>query len=356
MDARPYFVSLTQTIREAMETCSSAGGIALVVEADGRLKTTLTDGDARRGILDGISPEDHVSKLVEHKRKHLGSLKPVTAPVGTTSKQLLELFRAHTVRNIPLLNEAGVAVELLSIENFMPQTERPVRAVIMAGGFGKRLHPLTNNTPKPMLPVAGKPMLQRTIEQLRDAGIHQINITTHYLPEKITQHFGCGKDFGVELSYVSEDQPLGTAGSLGLLQNFEEPLIVMNGDILTCVDLNAMLDFHREQQAVLTVGVRHYQVEVPYGVINASGGIVHSITEKPTFDWFVNAGVYILQPEARRVIPQGQRYDMPDVIETLLASKQNVASFPVIEYWLDIGQPDDFKRAQQDALKMKVVA
>jgi len=220
--------------------------------------------------------------------------------------------------------------------------------VIMAGGFGTRLRPLTDDTPKPMLPIGGKPLMERTIEGLQKSGISRINVTTHYLQEKITRYFGTGSRFGVELRYVSEDEPLGTAGALRLMEDVNEPLLVMNGDILTKVDFRSLLKFHQEQKAALTVAVRQYDVQVPYGVIEAEKGIVTGLQEKPRFNFLVNAGIYLLEPSARRCIPDGEPYDMTDLIAHLLERGETVAGFPIMEYWLDIGKHDDFRKAQQD--------
>ena len=261
------------------------------------------------------------------------------------------------MRHLPLIDShgqvAGVAVVKAGdiaekkIENL------PVEAVIMAGGFGTRLRPFTDNMPKPMLPIAGRPLMERTIERLQKSGINRINITTHYLPEKITEHFGTGKRFGVELNYVSEDQPLGTAGSLGLVGETDEPLLVMNGDILTRVDYKELYDFHKKNGAALTVGVRQYEFKVPYGVIEANDGIVKMLKEKPSYNFLVNAGIYLLEPSVRKLIPPDVRFDMTDLIDQLMQTGGVVASFPIVEYWVDIGQHDDLKRAENDMNNMR---
>lgn len=218
----------------------------------------------------------------------------------------------------------------------------------MAGGYGTRLRPLTDDLPKPMLPVGTKPLLELIVEQLRVAGIRQVNVATHYRGEVITDHFKDGQDFGVEIRYVKEDQPLGTAGALSLLEESDEPLLVMNGDILTRVDFRAMLNFHREHNAELTVGVRQYEFRVPYGVVNTNGVDVTGISEKPVVRQFINAGIYLLNPLVRRVIPNGRPYDIPELIENLLKEKRCVVCFPIREYWLDIGKSDQYDQAKAD--------
>jgi NDP-sugar pyrophosphorylase family protein len=280
----------------------------------------------------------------------------ITAPLGTPRDSILQLLRRHQIRHLPLLDDQRRVADLVTLRELEPPDSLPVQAVIMAGGFGKRLRPLTDDTPKPMLPIGGQPLMERTIQSLRQAGIRRINITTHFLPDKIKDYFGSGQQYDVDLAYVSEDQPLGTAGALSLMEETDEPTLVKNGDILTRVDYRELVEFHRKQAADLTVGVRHYEMKVPYGVIDAEHGIVRQVREKPTCEFLVNAGVYVLQPLARRLIPSGRQYHMTDLIADLLAQGRTVACFPIIEYWLDIGQQDDFQRAQRDVAELKWAA
>ncbi|MFO0733450.1 MAG: sugar phosphate nucleotidyltransferase [Nitrospiraceae bacterium] len=198
-----------------------------------------------------------------------------------------------------------------------------------------------------MLPVGDKPLLEIIISHLRDSGIKRVNVSTHHQREKIESHFGDGREFGVDLSYVTEDRPLGTAGCLGLIEAPTETTLVINGDILTQVNFQAMLQFHRAQQADLTVAVRQYDVQVPFGVIESDGVMVRGVTEKPVFNFFVNAGIYLLEPSVYRLLAPGERTDMTDLIQQLLREGRRVASFPIREGWLDIGQPADYEQAQE---------
>jgi len=336
------------SIREVM-TCIDCNtkGIALVVDEARRLLGTVTDGDIRRAILARVSFEAPVSELLAHKASSPYP-KPVTALVGTERAALLQLMQKHTIRHMPLLDDSGRVVDLVTLDELLPDHVLPVQAVIMAGGAGKRLHPLTEEIPKPMLSVGGRPLMERIVEQLCEAGIQQINITTHYKSEKIAAHFGDGSNFGVNINYVVEDRPLGTAGALGLVEKLDTPLLVINGDILTQVNLRAMLDYHQEHKADLTVAVRKYDLKVPYGVIESDGAFVQKLAEKPTHSFFVNAGIYLLEPSVYHHVPHGQRFDMTDLIQLLLDEEHPVASFPIVEYWLDIGQPADFAQAQED--------
>jgi dTDP-glucose pyrophosphorylase len=349
VDIRQLRLREDEAIADAMKCIDRAAlGIALVLDDRDHLLATITDGDIRRAILGGVPVDAPLSQLLAFKHKS-NPAPPATAPVGTPPAQLLQEMEGRGVRQLPLLDE-GRVVDLALYDRLAPAKAMPIRAVIMAGGLGKRLHPLTAHTPKPMLPIGNRPLMEVMVDQIRGAGIRQVHVTTHYLPEQITRHFGDGSQFGVAISYLHEHQPLGTAGALSLLPVPEEPLLVMNGDILTRIDFRAMYAFHREQGGLLTVAVRQYDMNVPYGVIECSGVRVTRIREKPSHRFLVNSGVYLLEPAVVPLIPAGCRFDMTDLIQVLLNQGKTVVSFPVMEYWLDVGQPEDYRRAQQDVV------
>ncbi len=325
----------------------SAKGIALAVDESQRLLGTITDGDVRRAMLASIGLDTPVEVILERKVDSVYP-RPVTALVGTSFEMLLQLMRERGVRQVPLLDEGDRVVELVTLDELMPCPDLPLEAVIMAGGRGTRLRPLTEDLPKPMLPVGGRPLMERIVEQLRVAGIRQVNVTTHYKPEKITEHFGDGHAFGVELHYVNEDRPLGTGGALGLMQSPQGPVLVINGDILTRVNFRAMHMFHQEQKADLTVAVRRYEMQVPYGVIECEGAMVRRLQEKPQVGFLVNAGIYLIEPSVYQFIPQNTSFNMTDLIQWLLDAGRTVVCFPLHEYWLDIGQHADYAQAQGD--------
>ena len=337
------------SIRVAM-TCieHSHAKVALVVDSQYRLMDTITDGDVRRAILGGEDLDAPVSSLRIRKSNSPHS-QPVTSPVDTERSALLRLMQERDVRHVPLLDEEDRVVGLVTLSDLLPSEELPLRGVIMAGGRGSRLHPLTEDLPKPMLRVGDRPLLESIIEQLREASIQQVNLITHYKKEIIAGHFGDGQHFGVDIRYVEEDQPLGTAGGLGLLEETDKPLLVINGDILTKVDFRAMLEFHCEQKADMTVAVRSYEFHLQYGVVETEGAVITGITEKPVLRHFINAGIYLLNPQLCQYLPAGQKYDMPDLIQLVLSDGKRVVSFPVHEYWLDIGQAEDYQRAQADS-------
>jgi dTDP-glucose pyrophosphorylase/CBS domain-containing protein len=344
----PYVIPSNATLRDAIKCIDkNSKGIAFVVDADLHLLGSVSDGDIRRAILNGVSLGVTVQVMLDERRL-AGGHGPITAKAEDSAADLLRLMNEHEIRQVPVLDSEGHILRVAFLGDLVRDYELPINAVVMAGGFGTRLRPLTDNTPKPMLPIGDRPILEWTIEQLKKTGIHHISLTTHYKPEAISGHFGNGDDFGVEIDYVHEETPLGTAGALGLLGKVDGPLLVMNGDILTHVDFRTMLDYHRAHKACLTVGVRQYELQVPYGVLECSGAKVCKVSEKPQLNFLVNAGIYLIEPEALEYIPRGRNFDMPDLIQSLIGDKRTVVSFPILEYWLDVGRPADYATAQED--------
>ena len=319
-------------------------GLALMVDGEGRLLRTITDGDMRRAMLAGVDIDAPVGSVASATPG--GS---VTAPPQATAAELLELMTRSRLRHVPSVDGDGRPVGVAVLDDLVDDSTLPLRAVVMAGGFGKRLGDLTRAVPKPMLPVGGQPLLERIIGQLRSAGIDRVHVTTHYKPAGIVDHFRDGSDFGVHIDYVNEDEPLGTAGALGLIETEDDhPLLVLNGDIVTDVDFRALHQFHAEHEADMTLGVWPYEVQVPYGLVETDGEVVTAITEKPVIRSFVNAGIYLIGPELHRSVPRGERLDMTDLIERALADGRRVISFPLREYWLDIGELEAYERALLD--------
>jgi dTDP-glucose pyrophosphorylase len=345
---RQLAIGRTWSIRDAVERIEKTKhGIALVVDAAGRLLDTITDGDVRRGMLAGVDLDAPASELM-NRRAHSLYPKPITAPVGTDPAGLLALMQEKTLRQIPLLDERGHVVDLVTMDMLLPGGQGRVDAVVMAGGTGARLQPLTDETPKPMLPVGGRPLLEHIIARLKQADIHDISISTNYLAEQIEDHFGQGEEHDVNIRYLSEEEPRGTAGALALMASPGSTVLVMNGDILTNVDFAAMLAFHREHAASMTVAVRKHSVQIPYGVVECDGADIRRIVEKPTRNVFVNAGIYLLEPTLWPLIPRDRHFDMTDLIERARAEGQIICAFPIREYWLDIGHPTDYEQAQRD--------
>jgi dTDP-glucose pyrophosphorylase/CBS domain-containing protein len=342
------YIYSSSILRDAITAINhNERGIALVVDGEQRLLGTITDGDIRRAILDG---KGLTTPVVELLAQRAASPYPeaITAREGTDPSELLRLMKDGFVKQLPILNDRDQVVDLVTMEDLLPDDALPIQAVIMAGGYGTRLSPLTKDVPKPMLPVGDRPLMEHTVEQLKRVGIKNVSITTHYLTEQISKYFGDGSEFGIEIKYIKEEHPLGTAGALGLMEAPDEPLLVINGDILTRVDFRAMLDFHRKHGADLTVGVRQYEMEVPYGVLDCEGPNVVRLSEKPRHSFLVNAGVYLLDSSVHGYVPHQEHFNMTDLIDRLLEENRKVVSFPILEYWLDIGHPRDYEQAQED--------
>ena len=351
-DLESVLVSADTTIGQTITQIDrNRRGIVLVVDVERRLQGTITDGDVRRAILTGVGLDTSVSVVLALKA--VAHQPPVTALMGTPGDALLSLMRQHSVRHVPLMDGDGRVEDLATLDDLVPEPSLPLRAVIMAGGRGTRLRPFTDETPKPMLMVGDRPLMEHIVERLRDAGIRRMSVATRHLAEKITEHFKDGREFGVELNYVEEDEPLGTAGALSMMENVNEPLLVVNGDVLTQVNFRALLAFHREHQADMTVAVSKYDLGVPYGVVECDEASVRRLVEKPVYTFLVNAGIYLLEPSVRRFIPRGERFDMTDLIGVLLAAGRSVVSFPILEYWLDVGKPLDYEKAKHDIRRMK---
>ena len=345
-DLTSLFVSPHHTMFEVMQRINeTAQGISLVLDSKGRLVDTVTDGDLRRAVLRGTDLRRSISELRSEPHR------PFTMPVSTPRAELARIFRETKLRHIPLVDDVEHVVDMVQLGDLLSDQSSGlgISAVVMAGGYGARLRPLTNEVPKPMLPLRDKPLLEHTIENLRRYGVQQVYMTTHYKPEAFSNHFGDGRAFGVQIDYIHEEQPLGTAGVLSALPQGDDPLLVINGDIVTDVSYEAMWRFHQESDAEMTVGVRQYEFGVPYGVMEMEGSNVRGLTEKPTHHFFVNAGVYLLERGATQLVPPGCSFDMPQLIESLVSLNKKVIGFPISEYWLDIGRMADYEKARSDA-------
>lgn len=335
------------SITDALTKLDKAGTGALVLCNEDRILCgLLTDGDIRRAIMRRVPMESPCGDIA--------SRKPLTATAASPVADVLVLMDEQDINHLPLVDVSGRVVKLLLRKDLARGQRADLSAIIMAGGYGKRLLPLTERVPKPMLPVGEKPLLELTIQQLRRSGIRDISLTTHYLSESIVKHFGDGSAFGVRLTYLSEEYPLGTAGGLKLIKKPEHPFLVINGDILTGVRFNEMLNFHQKNRALLTVAVRKYDVQVPFGVVECEDIQITEIREKPALNFFINAGIYLLDPSVCDYIPEGRKFDMTDLIHAILKDGKMVVSFPIMEYWLDVGQHADYQKAQDDVLNGRI--
>jgi dTDP-glucose pyrophosphorylase/CBS domain-containing protein len=336
------------SIQEAIARIDrNAKGIVLVINRQSQLIGTITDGDIRRAILAGHDLTMPVSLLL--KGRELSRYpRPITAPTDVSKSELLHTMNTHGISQIPLVDDTGNVVDIAFLNEIVKEYEQPLSALVMAGGFGKRLYPLTKEFPKPMLPIGDRPILEFIIQQLKHSGIQRVNLAIHYKGEMIEDHFGDGENFGVSINYIKEEEPLGTVGALGLMNTSDEPILIINGDILNKIDFRSMAKFHRMQKAEITVAIKKYDFQVPYGVLECDGPVIKQIHEKPLYSFFVNAGIYIVQPSVKKFIPKAKPFDMPDLLKALIRHKHTVVSYPIVEYWLDIGRHDDYQQAQRD--------
>ena len=329
------------SLGEALKVLDSGGlRLLLVTDNNGHLMGTLTDGDVRRALLRQVTLTCTVDKAMNPA--------PRTVRMGSTREGVHELMERHGLLHIPMLDVEGRLAGLETYQDLQGKPRQDACVFLMAGGFGTRLRPLTDDTPKPMLHVGGRPILETILERFVAAGFRRFFISVHYLADRIKEHFGDGSRWGVTLNYVEEESPLGTGGALGLLPDTcDQPVILMNGDVLTQLDVGALLDFHCARDSALTLCVREYDMQVPFGVIQGDGERVTGIIEKPVHRFFVNAGIYVVSPEAIARTRPARRLDMPDLVSELIRDDATVSMFPVHEYWLDVGRPDDFATAQR---------
>jgi dTDP-glucose pyrophosphorylase len=336
---RNILIAPDTSILKALEVIDvNAMQIALIVDAQDRLLGTVTDGDVRRGILRGIPLEDAVHTVMNPY--------PTVARIWEDSTAVLTRMKLSYLHQIPILNEQDQVVDIKILSDLLLAGKRDNWVVLMAGGLGTRLAPLTQDRPKPLLEVGGKPLLETILESFIDQGFHRFFLSVNYKAEMIIDHFGDGARWGVEIRYLREDRQLGTAGALSLLPECPTlPLLVMNGDLLTKVNFRQLLDFHQAHQARATMCVREYNFQVPYGVVRIAQNRLIGIDEKPLQKFFVSAGIYVLDPLTLDRLSPAVPMNMPDLFEALIAEDQHTVVFPIREYWLDIGQMEDFKRA-----------
>jgi dTDP-glucose pyrophosphorylase len=339
---RSTVVAPGDSIRRAIEVIDSSGlQIALVVDAEGRLVATVTDGDIRRGLLRGV---DLAQPVMQVANTH-----PLSAPAETSRHELLELMRRRDVSHLPLVDAAGRLVALEADTELYEEAEKPNWVLLMAGGLGQRLRPLTEDMPKPLLPVGDRPLLEIIVDRFVSQGFRKFFIAVNYRADMVEAHFGDGLRFGAEIQYLRETEPLGTAGALGLIpERPSAPVIVMNGDLLTTINFARIEEFHSQHEADLTLCVRRYTHQIPYGVAEVRGHEVVAIAEKPTHECFISGGIYVVSPAVYDMLRPVRRLDMPELMTHLIAEKRRVTAFPVSEYWIDIGRIEDLERARAE--------
>ena len=340
-DWKKALISANASLRDAANNLTASSlRIVLVIDVAGKLLGTISDGDIRRGLLRGLTLDSDVNKVLRQN--------PLVAPEGMSPSHILQLMIANKVQQIPEIDTEGRVVSLHTWDEFITIESIPNKMVIMAGGKGTRLRPHTENCPKPMLLVGGKPMLQNIIERARDEGFGEFLLSVNYLAHMIEEYFGDGSALDVNIEYIHEDSPLGTAGSLSMIsEQIDQPFVVTNGDVITDIRYSDLLEFHQRQESIATMAVRLHEWQHPFGVVQMDGLNIVGFEEKPVARSHINAGVYALSPLALKELNFGESCDMPTLFERLQAKSFKTIAYPMHEPWLDVGRNEDLDQANE---------
>ena len=338
-------LNTSTSIKKAMEIIDmSEIKIALVVDDSKRLIGTITDGDIRRSILKGIALSSSVKDIMNHNF--------IYAEVGESREKIQQLAKLNQIHQVPIVDKDFILVGIEDTSSQLTPSKRLNKVVLMVGGLGTRLRPLTNETPKPLLKIIDKPILEVILEGFIKHGFNDFIFSVNYKAKMIEKYFGDGKRFGVNIQYVHDQERMGTAGSLSFIKKqLTEDFIVMNGDLLTSINFEHLSDFHFNSNSNATMCVREYDFQVPYGVVNVQEHNIVSIEEKPVHKFFVNAGIYMLNPSVLKHIPENSFFDMPTLFDILIRAKEKILPFPIREYWLDIGGIEEYNKASSEYSK-----
>jgi dTDP-glucose pyrophosphorylase len=335
-------ISPETTILETLKVIDeTALEIALVVKKDRKLLGTVTDGDIRRALINGMTLQTPVKKLM--------NAHPIVADLETTDDELLFTMTNKSIKHLPIVDKSGKIFRLVLLKDLIALKTRNNYAFIMAGGLGTRLGELTRHRPKPLLPIGGQPIIHIIAEQLRRHGFKKIFVSVNYKAEMIIDYFKNNAPEGLEIEFLQEKEGfLGTAGPLGLIKNdLNNSLVVINGDILSQVNYSNLLEYHLQARKAMTVCTREFSFEIPYGVVKLNGDQLTDIEEKPRQSIFINAGIYVIEPELLKLIPSNRKFDMPELIKMASKTGPGVCCYPISEFWLDIGNPQDYNKARK---------
>jgi len=342
-----HIIPQNESVRDALGKLDAlaSDAILFVVDSEFHLIGSLTDGDLRRGFIKGLGFDDSLLQFIQKN--------PIYITRTSYTLELLESYKDKHFKIIPIVDEDKVIIDVLNFR--IQKTIIPADGVLMAGGQGKRLRPLTENTPKPLLKVGDKPIIEYNIDRLVQYGIKNINLSINYLGEQIESYFGNGERNNARISYVCESKPLGTIGSIHLVDNFEhDDILVMNSDLLTNIDFADFYSTFKNSGADMAVAATSYHVDVPYAVLEVDGkNLATSLKEKPRYTYYSNAGIYFIKKSLLEMIPKGEFFDITELMETLLAKDMKLITYPITGYWLDIGKHEDFKKAQEDIKHVK---
>ena len=345
----PYHKHLAHvdtSIRQALELLDQLASDAIIflVDDENKLLGSLTDGDLRRGFIKGLAFEDHLSKFIQPNPKFIQQGKYNLKEIIALRDKFFTIF--------PVVD---AEMKIINVVNFRHQKSYlPVDALIMAGGRGERLKPLTDKTPKPLLKVGDKPIIEHNIDRLNTYGIDDIWISVRYLGNQLVDYFKDGSEKALRINYVWEEDALGTAGALALVDDFiHDHVLMMNSDLLTNIDFEDLFLFFEEHEADLAVACIPYQVNVPYAVMETNGKKVTGFKEKPTYTHYSNAGIYLMKKELINKVPKNETFNATDLMEKLIQEGKKVVAYPLVGYWLDIGKHEDYEKAQQDIKQLK---
>ncbi|GAA4175658.1 nucleotidyltransferase family protein [Sphingobacterium ginsenosidimutans] len=345
---KKHTILQTETVRDALIKLDqlASDAILFVVDSQNRLLGSMTDGDLRRGFIKGLDFDHKLIDFIQPSPKFILEKE--------YSLDKLESFRASHFKVVPILNDQNIIVDILNFRT--RSTLIPADAVLMAGGEGKRLRPLTETTPKPLLKVGEKPIIEYNIDRLQKVGIKNVNLSINYLGDQLVDYFGNGSERNLNIRYVREEKPLGTIGSILLVEHFEhDDIIVMNSDLLTNIDYADFFRTYKDSGADMAVAATSYHVDVPYAVLEVNEtNTVRSLKEKPRYTYYSNAGIYILKKDILKMIPEDQFFDITDLMDRIIEMNLKLITYPINGYWLDIGKHEDFKKAQEDIKHIKL--
>lgn len=344
MDLSHLTISAGSSLKEAIHQINiNSQGFVCVLSADGGLEGTITDGDIRRALLKGFDLSVPCHKVMNSN--------PSTLPQDFSKEEALQIFKEKKIRNLPVLNNNQKLVSVVSLNELLEgsvSTNSQKTAVIMAGGEGKRLRPFTENIPKPMLEINGKPILEQIINQLKGFGFEKFYISVNYLSEVIMDHFKDGESFGVDIEYLEEKEKLGTAGALSMLpQDFKGPLLVLNGDVVSDINFQQFFEYHDDNKADMTMAASTFKFQIPFGVLSLDGERIRGVEEKPTKSYLCNAGIYMLSDKLVKKVPANTKFDMTELLNQAVSEQDVVKVFPLHECWLDVGRKEDLLKAKE---------
>ncbi len=342
----PNIIQHKDTIKQALTKIDELAGQTLfIVDENDKMIGTLTDGDIRRGLLNGANLDSPVEEFMSKKFKFLIQ--------HEFSSGLIKELKKTNIVYVPLLSSNHTIIDVINLDKL--ESILPLEAIIMAGGKGTRLKPLTLKTPKPLLKIGDKPIIEYNIDRLIKNGVKKIYISVNYLKEQIKEYFGDGSNKGISIEYIEEEIITGTLGSATYIDNFStKDILVMNSDLLTDIDFEHLYETYLNHNAEMAIATVPYKVNIPYGIVETKNAKVVSLKEKPTYTYYSNAGIYIINAACIKEIPQKAFYNATDLIEKLINNNRKVVSFPILNYWLDIGKPLDFEKAQEDIKHLKL--